>query len=181
MSNPADIDGDDVCVKGVDSGGASNLIRSVANGSEFDLGVVASIPSTSPGSPTITKKLRFDIDTVSQSLTTSYVQQFIFSGSGKFYGFAFDYDSEETATQLKIDGDIVLDMDNEFLQTVQNSGWVQSGIGIPAGLFFDASDKKTIFNLKWPIIYETSVEILSKGLVTGKNLERHVVILTKET
>lgn len=139
-----------------------------------------------PGCAVISKKLRIERDGSDITLNTStYTSIYSYSGSGKFFGAALDFNSNKIQIKLTIDAsDVIFDLD---FQTIEDMG--RFGGGDDKGSSRDlckffrigASDRIE-FCPPCALEYTSEVKIEAKATSgSSRKLTDKFVFLTKET
>lgn len=116
------------------------------------------------------KKLRYISDATTVPLTGSFVDQYAYSGSGRVVGFNMEFDHKDVEVKLLIDSEEIFSLDASDLQTHGNNT-IDDNIGI----YWEPNKKIITFYPRYPICFETSVEIQAKE-TTGSHDRLHYFI-----
>jgi hypothetical protein len=140
-----------------------------------------------PGCPVISDKLKIEYSGSNITMSSGYNDIYSYTGSGKLYGFALDFNSDSVRVKLTVDGNQVfaLTLDEvEGMQAFSSSG-CDDNSGTAEGIcnmIKKASGNRLYFCPPCPIEYNTSV--LIEGQRSGssnKYLDKKMVFLTKES
>jgi len=140
-----------------------------------------------PECPTMSNDFKVEYSDTNISMTSSYATIYSYSGSGKFHGFALDFNSDSVRVKLEIDGNEVfaLTLDEvEGMQAFSSSG-CDDDSGAATGLvnmLKKASGNRLYFSPPCPIKYTSSVTV--SGQRTGssnKTMDKQMMFLEKTT
>lgn len=139
---------------------------------------VTSATSATPGSPVISKKLRYDFSTSAVVLTASYQTILSYTGSGKFCSFAVQAEASQTEYKLTIDStEVIFEVTGLIMQAIAHSVNYQIG---PFGLTVTSDAKRFLFNPPFPIPFSSNVKLEARES-GGKRIFERVLTVTKET
>jgi len=134
------------------------------------------------GCPVISPKLRYDFDDSGVTISTTFVNLFSFSGSGKLFGFVLDFNQSDIQVKLTIDStDVIFDLTGSQLKDIQVPAAGGQAFGV-FGIVWEVAGNRLRFEPTCSIPFESKVEM--EGKRTGgadRSMDRSLVALTKET
>lgn len=138
-----------------------------------------------PGCPVFSTKLRTIFNETDLSLTTSFVNRFTFSGSGKLVGFVYRFNNMAPVVKLTIDSEIIFDLEAQQLFDIEVGSPLASGPnGQPTagGPSWDNTNRTFVYMPLCPIVFFADVKIDVKKIgAPSVTLTRDLITLTKET
>lgn len=171
--------------------------KSSANGkvdkSEYDSltgrlktdGIFTASPSSNAAVPVISKKFRVDDSDEQISLdNNSFTTIYSYSGSGKFYGAAFNFDSNYIKWKLTIDGEKIFDLSIKDIENMARFGGSsnKSGGRKLCNFFEIGTSDRVEFSPPYPFNYDTEVKFEAYGInSSNRDMDESFVFLTKET
>ena len=161
-----------------DISNANGPVDTVVDGSDTRLMVDAKtnqLPGDTPGCPTLSNKLVYELDETTINLTTVFQDVFSYGGSGKVVGFMADVENTNTVFKISVDSNVI--WEGEILALGTMTGNKEFSIG---GLYTSDDFKKLVLVPGCPIKYGTIFKVEAKS-ATSKDLFRHMACLTKET
>lgn len=143
--------------------------------------------TAAPGCPVLSPTLKLLYSGTDITAGSGYTTAYSYSGTGKFFGFVFDYNSDQVRTKLTIDGNVIfeLSMDEiEALQSFDGDGCDDSqdtGNGV-CGFIKKSAGNRLNFCPPCAIKYTSEVKIeIKRTGSSSKKLKDQIVILTKES
>lgn len=149
------------------------------------LKVDAEIPSEgTPGVAVKTKKFRILFDDTGITVPTAYATLYSYTGSGKFFGGTFDFNSSNVIVKLEIDSELIFELDLNDVDDMQSFMADEDSLGFQNTCFVSLTSGNR-FNIdfcKCPIKYETDIVVSAKKASgSDKTQTRQLVYLSKET
>ena len=147
---------------------------------ENGLHVIASITSNPDGVDSFPYIKDYFIDS-DRSSNTFNAEEVIYSytGSGKFISFWAEMSNDDFRYKIFIDGQQRSDVDMRIFKDA-GIGKDNSALGV-MDLYYEDSDKTMGHFPKFPIQYNTSIEIRMQGTSGNTQIRGYVVALTKES
>ena len=170
-------DVDDIIVKGVldKDSTTSNDITYTEEGDRRRLDVLAKITGNIPVTAAVmcySSKLAYITDGTTTALTGSFLSQYLYSGTGKFVGFAMTFDHKDVACKLLVDGDTVFSVTADDVKN--NSGKYST-----MGLDWEPNKKTISFYPNFPICFDTSVDIQAKQTAGSHSRLYYLIAIEK--
>lgn len=138
-------------------------------------------PSDSPGSPTISTKLRHDFSESDVTITTAFTTMFSYTGTGKLFEGHFVLSTPGNTLQFKL----TVDSNTIFDYTIQNLldlDFNKAGELSRRWIFINNNKKIVGFNFgNDSLLFGTDVKVEAKTSSGTTTMTRRTVILTKET
>lgn len=180
-----DLDHSRVEVNGLDGSGVNRAVQTKLRGDGLnalavDIQLNDSNGSETPSCGVISKKHRvdwLDSDIVLNGSGGPYITLYTYSGSGKFFGGSFRYNTDKIVHRLLIDGEQIFDLDLKVIKDMTNASAPRL-----CSIGYNNGDGTIIFCPPCPIKYSSSIVFEAKGSdASGKKMKSYVVELSKET
>lgn len=110
--------------------------------------------------PTLTSKFRILYDETNQSVTSSYVTLYSYSGSGVFFGSSLNFNNTDVRVRLSIDGEEIFALTLDELSNIESASAFGNDYS-SSNLIYVNQTSDDIFNMYFPhgIYYASSVVI----------------------
>lgn len=136
------------------------------------------------GAPVLPSTFKIEFDDSNISVTSSYATLYSYTGSGTFHGGTFDFNSDSVRVRLTIDGNVVLVLTLDEVESIQSFSSGGCNDGGVQNIQFVSKTSGNRLNLHFPvpIKYDTSV-LVEAQRTSGynKTQSRQLVYLTKES
>ena len=119
-------------------------------------------------------KFRIESDTNSVPLTGSFVDQYSYTGSGRFVGFVMEFDHKDVEVKLLIDSEVIFSIAPSDIETHQGNTLVDENLGIN----WEPNKKILTFYPRFPICFETDAKIQARE--TAGNHDRLYYLVSIE-
>lgn len=143
--------------------------------------------TVTPECATMSNDFKIEYSGTNITMPSSYATIYSYSGSGKFYGFALDFNSDSVRVKLEVDGNEVFALTLDEVEGIQafSSSGCDDNSGTASGLcdmLKKASGNRLYFTPKCPIAYSTTVTISGqRSGSSNKTLDKQMVFLEKTT
>jgi len=114
--------------------------------------------NVSGGVPCYSSKFMFISDDSTVALTGSFVDQYSYTGTGRFIGFVMEFDHKDVEVKLLIDSDTIFSISSSDIETHQGNTLVDENLGIN----WEPNKKILTFYPRFPICFDTDVKIQAR-------------------
>jgi len=125
--------------------------------------------------PCYSSKKTFDSDASTVALTGSFVDQYSYTGTGKFIGFVMAFDHKDVEVKLLVDGDTVFQFTAADIETHQGNTLVDENLGIN----WEPNKKIITYYPRFPICFETDVKIQARETAGSHSRSYYLVSIEK--
>lgn len=127
------------------------------------------------GVPCYSSKKTYDTDDSSVALTGSFVDQYSYTGTGKFIGFVMEFDHKDVEVKLLIDSDTVFEIAPDDISTHQGNTTADENLGI----IWEPNKKILTYYPRFPICFSTDVKIQARETAGSHSREYYLVSIEK--
>lgn len=163
----------------------NSKIGNVGDRLKVDAQVTPPSSSDNVGCPTISDKLKIEHDGTDIIITSSYVTLYNYSGSGKLFGMALDFNSNRVKIKLTVDSNVIFDLPFQTIEDIARfGGGSDKGSNRDlCGFFRIGASDRIEFCPPCPMAYDSQilVEAVRYNTSTNRKLTEKMVFLTKET